>query len=146
MGLREAVLEIAEQMETNGDRDCGFWAKQLRLVVKASESTELPGRGLVFTDLSLSPADRRAETEKQEYLREKRLEAERQEVNASLMVELLDGNDGCVEFHPIPAAMPVGAKTAVGRKVYVLSQLDNGTKQLHYSPEETAKRFPQGGK
>lgn len=139
MGLREAILEIAEQMERDGADGAATWAKQLRLVVKAaSEPVTLLGRPVVMDDF----ADRRAETEKQEHLREKRLEAERQETNASLMVELLDGNDGCVEFHQIPAAMPVGAKTAVGRKVYVLSQLDNGTKQLHYSPEETVKRFP----
>ena len=144
MSLSEAVLEIAEQMDAEAERaedahqlfdSMKDFAKELRLIVKAAgdEPATWQKSKLVIPD---DPP-----------LQQRIIKAvQREEASGMDMVELLDGTtDQIPEYHGIPAGMQPGMAIDIGRRVFVLRRLDNGTRQLHYHPEETAKRFPQKG-
>lgn len=158
MSLREAVLEIAGELEqrarsadegrdiTDG-AEWRMFANQLRLAVKASQPVPEPKPSEFIKPhkpgIFLHGLDPELVQEAQAESERMRRQADHLERQAPEMVELIDVDSACVEYHPLPPGMPVGAKLPIGRKVFVLAQLDNGTRQLHYSAEETAKRFPQ---
>lgn len=116
MSLKEAVLEIAEQLEKHvvswvpdkllSDSLCGF-AQQLRTAVKAAG--DLPANA--------------APPQTADFQHFLAIQKEREEIRAKKIVEegpRMVEVAGTIDMVPVPGDMPVGAKTLVDGKVHEL--------------------------
>lgn len=153
MSLSEAVLVIADEMEKDAD-SCESakslysamkeFAKQLRLVVKASANVQpvhkvgvdervFLGGSTGYKEgsvLAMTPEQRHEEFKRKEMARHVNAE---EDITGS-MVEFVGGAANG-DMAPLDSKCPVGAKTKIGNEVYVLSS----ERKFVYSEEETRK-------
>ena len=154
MALADAILEIAEEMETYTDSmsqdaiHClQMFAKQLRRSVKAAEGQPQPIQQSAPTNeqiLSAMGCDPQGPAKAAAKANRK---ADNEEQGGSQSIEVvggpMGGTDDCPQFIDVQGTPPVGGKTALGNAVYVL-RVKDGRRQLAYSLEDTEKVF--GGK
>lgn len=137
MGLREAVSDVADQMEQDAKqmeghfrRNMMAFVRQLRTAIKASEGEAQPQTNRILIPEMQHEAAIAAEREK---LRLAKQRANTEETANTGYVACV-GGDSDGDTAPIDPNMPQGAKTMIGACVYVLRG-----NQLHYDVAETEK-------
>lgn len=132
MSLKEAILEVAAEMEAHAIKDTNpigertlakLWAAQLRIACKAAPDTPAVPQGMAQA-LMPAPVQHAMMIEKarEEFRKNKQGQQVAEKITAiqtggERMLELVGGdNDGVM--WPAPADLPEGAKTKVGVDVY----------------------------
>lgn len=155
MSLRDAIQVVIEDMEAeaqakpgrDSDPRLNAYAKQLRLMLKASEGEVQPTQQRLL--LPEVQHDIEIQKAREEFRRQK---VGSPQTSPGLILggaDLEEAFDGvqtlCTggpaddNWHAIDPKMPVGGKTMVAGAVYVLKQDTMGGRFLEFSAEETAK-------
>lgn len=125
MALRDAVLEVVEQMENDRNPDLLTYARQLRLLVKASDNAPVQP-SYHWTESGQSAQVKEIE-------KKIKLRADTEEKMGERMVTLQGGScDG--DMVSIDSTMPIGARTLLNGQVYQLQ----GDNKLHFDEKATA--------
>jgi len=136
MSLPEAVLAVAESMEKDAEgnslpvqvvwQTMSDYAKQLRLIVKASQGNFSP-QSIVL------PSQVMNDRVKQIRLRDERIKAEEEE--ALKVMTLLVGGKSDGVMISVPPKVSLGTKTLQNGEVYIME----ANARFHFSQEETDK-------